>query len=353
MTDEVFRPRKPQISDLKEDEGNPLEHIREVQQAISRETGKEFAMPADAPFQVSGNIPPEFKQALSRQKSFQGQDFTPEASVPSPMRGGMSADLEEILSRVSAHTHQWEPIKLPSKSKFYGGEIPETIFIRAMTGEEEKILATPRFVKKGQAIDMIFSKCIRERIPVENLLSVDKIYLLIFLRGISYTPEYDVEIKCPECTTKFTTVIDLNSLDVEECPGDFGPQNLTGVLPTTGLQYRYRLPTGHDEQEITKHRERFVKNWGDQKDDDTLQFRMSLLLEQIENLTNKQEIQMLLNKLPINDLTELRNIINNPPFGVETEVGIVCPMCSGEFEIELPLEANFFFPRKKREKIQV
>jgi len=65
-----------------------------------------------------------------------------------------------------------------------------------------------------------------------------------------------------------------------------------------------------------------------------------------------KEIQFLLKKLPIADVAYLRNEINQPPFGVKTEVPLLCPSCTEEFKIDLPLETSFFFPRKREEKPQ-
>lgn len=199
---------------------------------------------------------------------------------------------------------------------------------------------------------MIFDRCIREKINTEDLLSVDRTHLLIYLRGISYTPEYDVEIKCPECGIKFQTVIDLNGLDVEDCPADFGPDDLEGTLPVSGFKYRYRLSLGKDEQQISQYREKKIQDWGDQSEDDTLLYRTALLLEELEGVKMLKEIQFLLKKLPIADVAYLRNEINQPPFGVKTEVPMLCPSCTEEFKIDLPLETSFFFPRKKEEKTQ-
>ena len=225
------------------------------------------------------------------------------------------------------------------------------VSIRPMTGEEEQILATPRFVKKGQAINMIFQKCLKEGVRAENLLTVDRTYLLIYLRGISYGPNYDVEIKCPECETKFSTTIDLNSLYVEHTPDDYGP-DLRDVLPTSKLPFSYRLSTGRDEQDIQEHRDRRIKAFGDNGVDDTLTYRTAQLLNDIDGITNKSELQILLKNLPINDVSYIRNLINDPPFGVDTNVEIVCPSCLAEFTLDLPLEANFFFPRRKKAKTQ-
>jgi endogenous inhibitor of DNA gyrase (YacG/DUF329 family) len=218
-----------------------------------------------------------------------------------------------------------------------------------MTGEEEQILATPRFVRKGQAINMIFQKCIKEDFKAENLLTVDRTYLLLYLRGISYSHSYDVEVKCPECGAKFSTNVDLSALFVNQCPHDFGPI-LEDVLPNSKYRFKYRLSTGRDEQEINEYRERRMKMFGDNATDDTLTYRTAQLLEEIDGITDKMELQILLKNLPINDVSYIRGIINEPPFGVDTNVEINCPSCSAEFSIDLPLEANFFFPRRKKEK---
>lgn len=366
-----------------QEESNPLERIQAMQQAMARETGRDApevmndpmkVVSGEQPFEVAGNIPPAFREALSNRiqqvstgevpennrvdhrndrlenQPLEGQ-VKPKPNKPvadakvGPVRA--SSELQNVLAKIDKFS-VYDTVELPSKSKFYK-TIPSVIHVRPMTGEEENILATPRFVKKGKAVDKIFENVIRENIDTEELLSIDRTYLLIFLRGISYTPEYDVEVKCPACDTKFNTVINLDSLEVEMCPDEFGPEKLEGVLPRTGLAYKYRLATGDDEQMVTRHREMHIREFGDQKEDDTLLYRSALLLEYIDEVSNTNELLMLLRKLPVEDVNYIRNTINEPPFGVETDIGLICPSCTEEFEIALPLEANFFFPRKKTE----
>ena len=380
MADEVFRQTRNKItaSDLGDDNpenNNPLESVRSVQEAISKETGKDIPKTFEqGPIQVSGNIPPEFRAALQQKQSTQGakavkqtneddESFESFEAPPerkrtqkpltpdSKIRVQGSDALEGLLQQL-AEKHTWEEFEFPSKGKFYEN-IPAKVNVRAMTGEEEQILATPRWVRKGKAIDMIFRRCIKEPINTEELLSADRTNLLIYLRGISYTPEYDVEIKCPNCSVKFAHVIDLNEMDVETCPDDFDSNRLEGTLPVSKFRYRYRLATGQDEQEISNYREKRIQQWGDQGEDDTLLYRTALLLEEIEGVSMKKELALLLKKLPIQDVAYLRNEINTPPFGVDTELSVLCPACTEEFKIDLPLETNFFFPRKKTKETQV
>lgn len=345
MADNVFRPQKPNSNEggdapVELPSGHPLSQ------------GGEGS--TSGPVQFSGNIPKELLDRL------QNKNNTNEVSTPLParqfnsaaMNQGGSLELNQILETLRSQSSIYEEIELPSLGKFYDGTDGPTdgkLHIRPMTGEEEQILATPRFVRKGQAINMIFSRCIKENFKPENLLSVDRTFLLIYLRGISYGSEYEVEVKDPETDRKFSTVIDLDTLPKENCPLDFNPP-LEDVLPKSGLPFTYRLSRGKDENELQEYRERRLKQFGDSATDDTLIFRSAQLLESIAGISSKMEIQVILKNLPIQDLSYLRSVVNEPPFGVDTKVTLLSPMSSEEFEVDLPLEANFFFPRRKKKE---
>lgn len=364
MADETLRPRRP-----------------------NQEQPQAFVPPS-----VTGTIPPQFMAALQAAQLEQEQEEQEQPiqnlsgaepkkgfgsmgqpQMPSPQAlpsnnpmpqqeefkptlpsGNLGNHLKELLENLKESTTVYEEVELPSRGKFYDGKngpVNGIVSIRAMTGEEEQILATPRFVKKGQAINMIFQRCIKEKYRPENLLTVDRTFLLIYLRGISYSPNYDVELKCPECEKKFNHTINLDTLYVESAPDEYGP-DLRDVLPTTKLPFSYRLSTGKDEQEIADHRDRRLKAFGDGAADDTLLHRTAMLVNDIDGLTNKNDIQILLKNLPISDVSYIRNCVNEPPFGVDTSVEIICANCLQDFEVDLPMEAGFFFPRRKKSKNQ-
>ncbi len=381
MTDEVFRPRKSPIPNqeqaVSQDQGNPVDQVQNFQSQVRGDSPAPAPKASEgaAPFQISGAVPPAFQAALAAARQ-QNTPVEQQLSGNDPKRGfgqmsaggeapvarpqqqqsqiSGSSHLKDLLASLKDNAGVYEEIQLPSKGRFYDGTNGPSsgiVSIRPMTGEEEQILATPRLVKKGQAINMIFQKCIKEQFRAENLLTVDRTYLLIYLRGISYSPSYEVEIKCPECDTKFNTAIDLNNLYVDYCPDDYGPE-LRDVLPNSKLPFSYRLSSGRDEQEVSEHRERRIKAFGDSGADDTLLYRTSLLLNNIDGISDKNELQILLKNLPISDVSHIRNCINEPSFGVDTNVDIVCASCLAEFTLDLPLESNFFFPRRRKTKTQ-
>jgi len=340
MADETFRPQKRPISS--EDIGdNSMEQIDSELQNQQAETG----------VKITGNVPEAFKKAVMQQR--EGKTNSSPAGKQPEMRVTGSNKLEELIAGIASKGNMiYEKVQLPSKGKFYDGENGPTdgiIHLRPMTGEEEEILATPRFVKKGQAINMIFNRCMQENYDSSTFLTQDRTYMLIYLRGISYTPEYDVEVKDPDSDQTFATTINLSELYVNYCPEDFSKDNLEDVLPVTGYRFRYRLASGKDEQSVQEYRERRAKNFDlSGQADDTLLYRTAFLIEEIEGLNSKIEIQTLLKKLPIQDVAYLRTIVNEPPFGVETKVTINNPYTLNDFEIELPLESNFFFPKARR-----
>lgn len=358
MTDEVFRPeRRPitQSDTTPESNQAQLDMMASIRANASSESDSVAMTPREG-VKISGNIPPAMKEAIRARQTPKKQQ--PRFTNESEPIIQTSNKLAKLIEGIQGNKALYDEVILPSLGKFYDGINGPTdgkIHIRPMTGEEEEILATPRFVRKGQAINMIFDKCIQEKqYRAENFLTTDRTFLLIYLRGISYTPEYDVEVKCPSCDRKFATVIDLNSLEFEPCPQNFSESQLRDVLPTTGYNFSYRLSTGADEQKITEYRDRKIKGGFDMtgQADDTLLYRTAQLINEIGQddviISDKQEILALLRRLPINDVAYLRNLVNDPPFGVNTTVDIDCPGCTQNFEIDLPLEANFFFPRGRK-----
>lgn len=347
---------------------NPFQNVEVVRNAVQEETQNFTNMNTnleERAFQLPPNAPKELLNRINEvnnqgppQQNF-NQQVAQQAPAPNPrfesnLRIVGSQKLEQLIGGIKEISDVYEEVQLPSLGRFYDGKDGPTdgkIHVRVMTGEEEQILTTQRLNRKGVAMNMIFDRCIKEcgsnGYRSENFLSIDRTWLLIYLRGISYGSDYSVEITCPFTNNKFNETINLD-LDVDYCPDDFGPETLFGTLPKTKYQFRYKLATGADEQRIIDYREKKSKFDTSNQTDDTLLYRSALLIEDMEGLTDKREIQQLLKKLPMQDLNYIRNLTTSPPFGVNTRIDVVSPFTSEEFEIELPIESNFFFPKQRR-----
>jgi hypothetical protein len=341
---DTFRPQQPAMDpDGLQITGNVPPGVAEALQASQQRNQPETA--AGTPNGPS-QPPPQMEAA---------PEPTPEQppQMPQQMPHMSMAPPSQVQMLIDKLPRQYEEVKLPSLGKFYSGNKAlesGVLHLRKMTGEEEEILATPHIVKKNEAIDVIFRKCIQEDVPTEELLTVDRTYLLIYLRGRSISPKYEVEVKCPSCDARFETEINLGQLDVEYCPDDAITSQLCGTLPESGYKFSYRFSRGKDDMLVNSHREQRVSQFGSQATDDTLSYRTAILLEEIEGVTDTRDLQLLLRRLSMGDVAHLRSCITDPPFGVDTNITIVCPVCTETFKLDLPLEASFFFPRSKRKE---
>lgn len=345
MSEEVYRPQRTPITE------SDLSKVQQIQADIAQQTGTEPAFVREG-VQIKGNVPPHIAKMInSREKTEEPNYSMPQNNQSIESIQGQTDKFQEMMSQLTSQSQIYETITLPSLGKFYNGTdgpVDGKLEIREMTGNEEQILATSRFTRRGEAVDMIFNSCIRGGYRSENLLSIDRKFLLFYLRGISYTENYEVEITCPNCQTKFPYNIDLNTLNVEFCPDNFSNTSMKGVLPVSKFPYNYRLARGIDEKSIQDHRARKSKFNNNNALDDSLIYTLSVLIEDINGITDKLAIQQLLKSMRTQDLTELRNQINDPPFGVETEIDIECTSCLEKFDIDLPIDTNFFFPRRQK-----
>lgn len=366
MASDSFRPRK----DSNENGLESLKKIQAMRNANAEEMGeegqtlgsqKEQVVNPNKNFEIKGNLPPEFAQKI------QGgdQNFGNKSSVrvknnnftnrTNDGSSEISEQLRDVLQKIKQTSLIYEEITLPSLGRFYdgtNGPLDGVLHVRPMIGEDQQIMTSPRLSKNPYSmINMLLSRCTKEtQYKPENLLSVDRYYLMIYLRGISESTKYNVEIKCPSTEKRFEYSIDLATLNKNLCPDDFGP-TLEDVLPTTKLRFKYRLSTGRDDQLVEEHKEWKLRNFGEESDD-TITYRLALLVEEIEGITSKKEIETILKNLVTGDLNYLRNKINDPPFGIETKIPVVSPYSLEEFEVDMPIDANFFFPRQRKENDQ-
>lgn len=217
-------------------------------------------------------------------------------------------------------------VDLPSECRAYNlGENPEPIVIRPMTFEDEKFLATTIGKNGNAAVDLLLDRCV-EGVKVQDLLAMDKLYILLKLREISYGDDYKTMVICRQCRTENPITIMLSELPVNPVPDDFeDPREV--LLPAIGKTARVRLPRVRDQHIL----------------EDTEQFLSQLwrFVVEIDGHSDKSIISAVLEKLPLKDMKTLTNALA-VPYGVETKVNFKCKNCGGAEVVDLPIDENFF-----------
>lgn len=249
-----------------------------------------------------------------------------------------------------------EFVELPSHGILYGGitDDPDILDkgglkIRPMTVNEEKILSTTRLVKSGQALDMVFQNVITstgkagQPLDVGQLLSSDRVFIMLWLRSVSYGNEYKFDIQCPSCQQRFEESVDLSAHPIKEMSKESPiSEPLVFELPISKYILTYRLPRGVDEIELIKLGNAAKKV---NQTDDSIVRRLQSLIFKIERdgvEVPKNQHSSFIESMIAGDASAFRQELERVDAGVEDIKGITCPSCGYEFDTSIPITESFF-----------
>ena len=215
-------------------------------------------------------------------------------------------------------------ITLPSECKVYHLPDPAApITMRPMTFEDEKNIIGS---KAGEdPINLILSKCVTN-LNIGDLLSLDKLYLIMKLREISYGNEYKTLLICPSCKAENPVSVMLSELTVNPVPDDF-TEPVSVFLPSLKREAKIKFPRVRDEKILS--------------DTQTMMDQLWRFIVDIADNTDKSIISGVLDKLPLKDARTILNAMKTD-FGVETKIKLDCSECKEVSVVELPINANFF-----------
>ena len=280
--------------------------------------------------------------------------FEAAEGIPTPEDEGSSA-----VAASSPGQFNWavptEFVELPSKGKFYPpGHVlhnVETIEIRYMTAKEEDILSDRSLLKKGVAVDRTLENLIVDKtIKLENLLVGDKNALLIAARRTGYGDEYITKVTCPSCgeVDEFSfSLSDLghndfeHNLELEEV--ELTSNNTFKLtLPMSKVVVECRMLTGKDESILSK---KSLRQGRKNEKSTILTDTLVLMMVAINDQTDKVQLASFAHNMPARDSRYLRAVANRVTPNVNMETDFQCSSCGAEAALEVPLTADFFWPK--------
>ena len=232
------------------------------------------------------------------------------------------AVIEDILKELPTDTAV--EVELPSECRVYSLEDPGApITVRPMTFEDEKALVS---AGKGEdPVNLILQRC-TTNIKVPELLSMDKFYLIMKLREISYGDDYNTLLVCSHCKAENPTTVKLSQLNVNPVPDDF-QDPVTVTLPSINKEAKVRLPRVRDDRFLEDAQSSLDQIWR--------------FVVEIDGHTDKSIIAAVIEKLPLKDVRTIMNAMKTD-FGVDTNVKFECKDCGGVTVVDLPITSNFF-----------
>jgi hypothetical protein len=210
------------------------------------------------------------------------------------------------------------------------------IELREMTGAEESLLTNRRLMKDGEAVNQVLKNCLvrlgetTEVAPkdVLDLLSGDRLFVLVRLRQISFGDEVNLALTCPnrDCGDSNEVRINLEELDVIQ----YGPEReFIFELPRSKNVVLFGLLDGHMEKRLAALKEPSIH---------------SAMLMRIKEIDGKAPNKNTLMELPAFDLTALRAEMQRVDGGIDTTIHTTCSSCGARIVTRLEAEPAFLFP---------
>jgi len=248
-----------------------------------------------------------------------------------------------------------EFVTLPSKGAYPVGHPlhnKEAIEIFYMTAKDEDILSSEALLKKGLAIERFIENVIVDKsIKAGSLYTGDRNAIIIAARSSGYGNAYETTVKCPQCSANSHQVFDLDNPKIKETieadeelslvKQDDG--TFATVMPRTNYTVCFRLLNGKDELDMVteKLKKKKTKIAGLDKNV-TSQFKKMIV--SVEGHSDAQVINRFVDVMTTRDSVHLKKCYGLVVPNVEIKNDFECESCGHQQELEVPLNADFFWP---------
>jgi len=216
-------------------------------------------------------------------------------------------------------------VTVPSLGLPYFGK-EGTIQIRPMTFDDEKTLTTGVRTPQFNAANFLLERCVLN-VKTPHLLLMDKLFLLLKIREISYGNDYKIKVGCSKCQFENELNLLLDQLRCVFVDKDMNFADRTVFLEGLKKEATVSVLTVSDEDilqrgDIYSNLYRFIKT--------------------LDSIDNPGIIQKVISKLPIADIHCLMNALTLSDYGIQPQVRYVCDACNHSNLISLPIDENFF-----------
>jgi hypothetical protein len=249
-------------------------------------------------------------------------------------------------------------VEVPSHGFLYQGitndeEVAKGVLrVKPITMREEEILTTDRLVQQGKALDMVLENCIKSDIDPYDLLSSDRLYILFYLRGMTFGLEYDFDIRCYHCGYNFVQTVEIDKLPIKEWENKKEAEEPVKIeLPISGATIEAHYMRGHEERELTKvEQESRTFDQPDSSSSRTLLMLIDKVTMPDEEVLSPQDKEDFISNMVGSDIDYFRETLNENSPGIKQLENIKCPRCDGWLEFNVPLGRNFFRRSRPRQK---
>lgn len=240
-------------------------------------------------------------------------------------------NLDQELSEIfdSSPTETEKIVELPSKGVFYNSKV-SSVKIKPLLFEDEKALISAR-KNKEDILNAILQRCIIgvDSNFLSNLLPIDKIFIMIKLREISFSKNYKANIVCPNCREQYEVVLGIDEIPINYYDKE-GSDPIEITLPTLKKTAKVKVLRTKDEHLF--------------KSEEGLNANLWRNIVELGGKTNHLVISKALEKMSLVDIKLIVDTITLQGYGVDPKFEYVCSDegCQYRGILDIPLSEDFF-----------
>lgn len=246
-----------------------------------------------------------------------------------------------------------EIVELPSKGLFYEEGHPlhnrTTVEVKHMTTKEEDILTNQSFIKNGMAVERLLESVLVEpRMKTGDMLVGDKNALLVACRLYGYGSEYQTKFTCPECGTSERHVFDLGEIESEnfeenakeyDVTYSFDSQTMSMEVPRTKTKLELKVLKSREIETPTNKKKKNAQN------NKFISTHYEKIIASVNGNSDRQYVKSYINSMSALDSRYVRKVYSKCTPSVDFTCSFVCSGCGYDDEVEVPLNAEFFWPK--------
>ena len=214
---------------------------------------------------------------------------------------------------------QFDILELPSRGVFYNTG-RSFFYVKYLTAKEENILTSPGFSETSGALDAVLESVLIEDIAIDDLISVDRKALILFLRSTSFGDSFEMDLECPSCRTKSKETFRFSQIEMSDIEINkntkFSIDFKTDNKSENFYKIEYRALTYGEEKEV--------------KAMDSIKIVTNEIIAKIQSINqdkDREYIKKFVKSLSLKKFQELKNEINKSLPSILEELKFECSNC--------------------------
>ena len=231
-------------------------------------------------------------------------------------------------------------VTLPSGGIYYKSK-KKSIKVGYLTANDENaIIGASQNANTNIILTLLRNKIYETDLRPEELLNGDVEAILIYLRNTSFGPEYNISLVDPKTEKPFITIVILDELNIKQTQNKPDENGLfLTTLPKSGSTVKLKPLSYSEILELSKLNEQYPVG----RVAPVVTWRLSKQIQEVDGITDKGQIALFIESLPIMDSKFIRNFMRDNEPSLDLRRTTNAP--SGELvSFEISFGVEFFRP---------